>query len=123
ELDRRCESISAAHGTDRRSSLDVMDRRCEGRGMDRAALDAMAWRIAEEGIAAHEPSLAALVAAARTAGIAHTALDVLADTGAPEVARQRAFGLVASALTATSEADRVREPVGTAAPRPTDTPP
>lgn len=50
--------------------------------------------VAEHGMAAIEDVLPSFVAHARARGVASLLLDLLADAGEPEVARQRAFGLV-----------------------------
>ena len=65
-----------------------------------SALDLLATVIADDGPAAHEPTVAALVAEARATGVRLTALDVLADPARPEVIRQRAFAAVHAALLA-----------------------
>jgi hypothetical protein len=54
----------------------------------------LTWAVAEDGPAAHEHELAQVVRAAREAGIALVAADVVADHGASAVARQRAFAHV-----------------------------
>ena len=64
------------------------------------------------GVAANETAIAMVVAQADVAGVDHLLLSVLADPSHPEIARARAFGRVATALT-TSTAP-------TGAPRPSD---
>ena len=63
-------------------------------------LDDLALRVAADGPDANDLDLARFVASARAAGVAPVALDVLADSAAPTVVRQRAFGHVAAALAA-----------------------
>lgn len=67
--------------------------------MDRRELDRLAAAIASDGIAVHEAAVTELLAVARPAGVCPTLIDVLGDAAAPAVARERAFGLVALALT------------------------
>lgn len=65
-----------------------------------AALDlrSLAHAVADDGIAAHEPAVAELVAAARSRGLCCTLVTVLAEPRAPSVARERALGRVIEAL-------------------------
>jgi hypothetical protein len=56
-------------------------------------------RIDEHGLTAAAREVDALVAVARTLGIASVAVDVLADDTQPEPARYRAFARTVSALT------------------------
>jgi hypothetical protein len=57
-----------------------------------STLDELAWAIEADGIERHEPAVARVVAALRTAGADLTWVDVVADRSAPAVARERAFG-------------------------------
>ena len=66
--------------------------------MNRHEMDRLAWTLAERGIAGLEHQLTAVATAARRAGVRPVAAEVLADPDAPEIARLRAFALVASAL-------------------------
>jgi hypothetical protein len=50
------------------------------------------------GFAEREPAIRQVVRLARTFGVGGAATAVLADTTAPDVARMRAFGVVAAAL-------------------------
>lgn len=54
--------------------------------------------VAADGLARHEAAVAAAVRAAHESGLDHLVLDVLADTGAPTVARERALGRVDGAV-------------------------
>jgi hypothetical protein len=60
----------------------------------------LAWGVAQDGAAAHEAEVTALVEMAVENGLVPAAAEVLADRTAPEVVRQRAFGLVTAALAA-----------------------
>lgn len=55
------------------------------------------------GIAAVEAALAAVVDRARRAGISPVLLSVLADPTEPEIARARAFGIIATRLAQAAE--------------------
>jgi hypothetical protein len=68
--------------------------------MEREDLHRTAWHLERHGIVGAEPQIAAVVRAARRAGLRPIAVGVLADDGAPEVARIRAFARVAAALDA-----------------------
>ena len=57
-----------------------------------AALDDLAWAIARDGIEQHEPAVARVVLALRSAGAVTLLLDLVADRDQPAVARERAFG-------------------------------
>jgi hypothetical protein len=70
-------------------------------------LDRLAHRIADDGIAAHEPFVQHIARRAATFGLAPIATAILADRTAPPVARERAFGRVAAAL----ERQRQRTPL------------
>ncbi len=62
-------------------------------------LDRVAWTIDQRGInAIPAAALRELGFLARSAGASHVLSDVLVDTTAPAVARQRAFGRIASLL-------------------------
>ena len=63
-------------------------------------LDDLAHALAADGLGPHETSVSALVAFVDIIQVAPVAAAVLADTDQPEVARLRAFGLVARRLTA-----------------------
>ncbi len=61
--------------------------------------DRLAWTIAERGIHAIPPAvLRELGFQARSAGVQPILTEILLDGSAPPVARQRAFGRIASAL-------------------------
>jgi hypothetical protein len=66
------------------------------------------------GFAPHEPAVRQVVRLARTYGLGGAAVGVLADTNAPEVARMRAFGIVATALLPVT-GDRLAPPLTVAA--------
>ena len=68
--------------------------------MDRNELHLLAWHLAERGTDGVERELTALAGTARQSGVRPVAAAVLADRHAPEVARIRAFSLVAAALDA-----------------------
>lgn len=63
-------------------------------------LDRIARDIDVHGLAAVACDVATIVDHARRLGVGGAALDVLGDLAAPDVARMRAFGLVAMRLTA-----------------------
>lgn len=83
--------------------------------------EALAEAVAVDGIAAHHPSVAALAAAARAAGVAPTLAAIVADPDQPEVARLRALGRLVAAWCSTPTAApapagaRPRPPVPAAA--------
>ncbi|HUC31815.1 MAG TPA: hypothetical protein VMS14_00340 [Ilumatobacteraceae bacterium] len=60
-------------------------------------LDALAWRIADHGVATVEDDLAGVVTTFRRLGLSPTLSELLADRTAPEIARARAFGELAAA--------------------------
>ncbi|MBA3605664.1 MAG: hypothetical protein H0W46_06785 [Acidimicrobiia bacterium] len=60
----------------------------------------LARAIDTDGLAHHEAALRDVVAAARRAGLSPVLAGVLGDPGQPDVARLRAFGLLASQLAA-----------------------
>ena len=59
-------------------------------------LGALAWRIADHGAAAIEDDIATAVTAFRRLGLSPTLTELLADRTAPEIARARAFGELAT---------------------------
>ena len=65
------------------------------------------------GFAGREPVIRQVVHLARTYGVGGAAAGVLADTTAPDVARMRAFGVVASALLPVT-GDRLATPLAAA---------
>ncbi len=75
--------------------------------------DRLAWTIAERGIHAIPPAvLRDLGFQARSAGVQPILTEILLDGSAPPVARQRAFGHIASALARwrTRDSDPCTEP-------------
>jgi hypothetical protein len=64
------------------------------------SLDALAWRIAEHGVSAHLAEVREFARAARASGVSEAVVAAVLDPDAPEVARQRAFGMAAAALAA-----------------------
>jgi hypothetical protein len=60
----------------------------------------LAWDLESRGFEGHEVAVRQVVRSARAAGLSRTLVDVLADPTEPEVARLRAFGRVAAALSA-----------------------
>jgi hypothetical protein len=83
--------------------LDLIDVRCDVHHMTWSPsperLSDLAFRIAEHGTASAGTELARVVEAAMCRGLAPGAVDALLDPASHEVVRQRAFGLVAAALT------------------------
>lgn len=75
----------------------------------------LAWKVAHDGAAAHDVEVTALAALAVEKGLASTAAEILADRTAPDVVRQRAFGLVTTALAAADDRQTPRAPVFAAA--------
>jgi hypothetical protein len=73
---------------------------------DIAQLDALAWEIADGGIAGRELALRRVVRAAQALLVSPTLVAVLADPAEPEVARLRAFGCIATALAASARNPR-----------------
>ncbi len=65
-----------------------------------ASLDDLAWAISVDGIASHANELRTVAGTARRVGVCSSLVDVLLDVAAPEVARERAFGMIAVALSA-----------------------
>jgi hypothetical protein len=63
-----------------------------------STLDQLAWDIERDGIAAHEAAVRRMAETAQEWGIARVAAAVLGDQGAPDVVRERAFGIVAVRL-------------------------
>jgi hypothetical protein len=61
-------------------------------------LDRLAHRIADDGIAAHEPFVQHIARHAIAFGLAPTPTTILADQTAPSVVRERAFAHVVAAL-------------------------
>ena len=61
-------------------------------------LDALAWAIDADGLAAHEGAAHRVAQLAADAAVAPTLVEVLRDTHMPAPVRERAFGLVALAL-------------------------
>jgi hypothetical protein len=66
-----------------------------------------------DGFAGREPAVRQVVRLARTFGVGGAATGVLADTTAPDVARMRAFGVVAAALLPIT-GDRLATPLAAA---------
>lgn len=63
-----------------------------------AAVERLAWAIERDGLVDHHHVVAEVAARAADAGISPVLVGVLADPAEPEVARIRAFGIVALAL-------------------------
>lgn len=66
--------------------------------MSSTDLTNLASDLASNGFAGHDAAVRDVVRSARASGIPSVLVDVLADPRQPEVARQRAFGMVVSAL-------------------------
>ena len=66
-------------------------------------LDALAWRIADDGVATVEDELAVAVTTFRRLGLSPTLTELLADRTAPEIVRARAFGELAVATAAAAQ--------------------
>lgn len=62
--------------------------------LDRSALASLAAAVAADGIRSADDDVQRLVTRLRCQGLHGVALDVLADDRQPDVARERAFGLV-----------------------------
>jgi hypothetical protein len=69
-------------------------------------MDELAHRVAVEGIDAHPAAVIELAHAAHDLGVAQVLIDVLVDPAEPEAARLRAFGRIASALSAVTPSGR-----------------
>lgn len=67
---------------------------------DRVDLDALAFVVAEDGLAAHTPRVLGLVLEARELGVDAGLVELLADDAAGEIVRLRAFGMVAGQVEA-----------------------
>lgn len=65
---------------------------------DAAALQSWGFAVEKDGITAHEDTAAVVVEAATRKGLRPILIDILADRREPSVARQRAFGRLALAL-------------------------
>ena len=63
-----------------------------------ASLDDLAWAISVDGIASHTAALRNVAISARREGVGAALVGVLLDPAAPAVARERAFGMIAVAL-------------------------
>jgi hypothetical protein len=78
-------------------------------------LTTLAYRIAADGIRAHDTAVATIAAVARSRGVCRTLAALLEDRSAPAVARERAFGRIAELLAARTDrhdgAPRSRAPV------------
>jgi hypothetical protein len=61
-------------------------------------LEQLAFDLDARGFAGHEAAVGEVVHLAKTYGVGSAAVGVLADTTAADVARMRAFGIVAAAL-------------------------
>jgi hypothetical protein len=72
-------------------------------------LAVMGARIAEVGPGSSHALLTAVADRARTAGLRSAAVDLLADRGAPDVVRARAFAVVGRRLAAIGRSDRVAD--------------
>ena len=66
--------------------------------MSSTDLTNLASDLASNGFAGHDAAVRDVVRSARASGIPSVLVDVLADPRQPEVARQRAFGMVVSVL-------------------------
>ena len=66
--------------------------------MSSTDLTNLASDLAFDGFAGHDAAVRDVVRSARAHGISSVLVDVLADPRQPEVARQRAFGMVVSTL-------------------------
>jgi hypothetical protein len=79
-------------------------------------LDRIARDIDAFGIAATEDGVGDVVERGRTAGVNPVLLSVLSDVAQPEIARARAFGMVAGALAAVKDAPSIVERLAIAGP-------
>ncbi len=73
---------------------------------DITQLRALAHDLADGGIEGRELAVRRVVRAAQAVGVSPTLVDLLADPTEPEVARLRAFGLIATALAETARSRR-----------------
>lgn len=69
-----------------------------------STLSTLAWRIADDGIAAHDDAVAAAARAAGRAGAPVELVRLLLDRSQPAVARERAFGRLVGGSVAVSRA-------------------
>jgi hypothetical protein len=78
--------------------------------MNTPDLQLLAHELAATGFVGHDAAIASVSRSARAAGISPVLVDVLADPAAPEVARLRAFGMIATRLAqaAPAQPERVR---------------
>jgi hypothetical protein len=76
-------------------------------------LEQLGVELDSSGFAGREPAIRQVVQLARTYGVGGAAAGVLADTSAPDVARMRAFGIVAAALLPMT-GDRLATPLAAA---------
>jgi hypothetical protein len=76
--------------------------------MSTPQLTDLAEDLAVDGFGGHEHAVRDVVRAARQRGVAPLLVAVLADPREPEVARLRAFGRIAVALSAVETAPRIR---------------
>ena len=67
----------------------------------------LAWELASEGFAGREDAVGDVVRTARARALPSVVTGVLADRGQPEVARLRAFGRIATLLSAGAPPGRV----------------
>jgi hypothetical protein len=74
--------------------------------MSSTDLTNLASDLAFEGFAGHDAAVRDVVRSARAHGISSVLVDVLADPRQPEVARQRAFGMVVSTMAHGGVGDR-----------------
>jgi hypothetical protein len=82
--------------------------------LDLAGLLGLSWDLANDGFEGREPSIRRVARSARAAGVSPILVDVLADPSEPEVARLRAFGLIATALAAAPPATGQHDPAAAA---------
>jgi hypothetical protein len=76
-------------------------------------LEQLGVELDSSGFVGREPAIGQVVQLARTYGVGGAAAGVLADTSAPDVARMRAFGIVAAALLPMT-GDRLATPLAAA---------
>jgi hypothetical protein len=65
-----------------------------------STVDALAWRVAEDGVERHLDDVVAFGHQALSQGACSVLVAVMLDPDEPPIARQRAFGAVAAALAA-----------------------
>lgn len=66
-------------------------------------IERLAWLIEADGVAAHNAEIAEVASLAHQRGLRSSVVELLADSHAPEAARERAFGYVALRLASSNQ--------------------